>query len=115
ALAYAFVRYATTGKGATLRSQEGAFPATTADLASSAFLDKTFDYFGGQKVNQVLAQAAKEVATGWQDLPYQSYANDHFNDTVGKAYTSSTKLLDGLNAWAADCKTYGNSQGFTVS
>jgi multiple sugar transport system substrate-binding protein len=114
ALAYAFVRYATTGEGATSRASEGAFPATLADLNAPAFVDKEFTYFGGQKVNQVLAQAAKNVSTGWQYLPYQSYANDKFNDTVGKAYVSPTKLADGLAAWQADCKTYGNAQGFAV-
>jgi multiple sugar transport system substrate-binding protein len=114
ALAYAFVRYATTGEGATSRASEGAFPATLADLSSPAFVDKEFPYFGGQKVNQVLAQAAKNVATGWSYLPFQVYVNDKFNDTVGKAYVSSTKLADGLAAWQTDCKTYGNAQGFAV-
>jgi len=114
ALAYAFLRYATTGEGATSRASEGAFPATLADLNSPAFVDKEFTYFGGQKVNQVLAQAAKNVATGWNYLPFQVYANDKFNDTVGKAYVSPTKLADGLAAWQAECKTYGNTQGFAV-
>jgi multiple sugar transport system substrate-binding protein len=114
ALAYAFVHYATTGEGATSRASEGAFPATLADLNSPAFVDKEFAYFGGQKVNQVLAQAAKNVAPGWSYLPFQVYANDKFNDTVGKAYVSSAKLADGLAAWQAECKTYGNAQGFTV-
>jgi multiple sugar transport system substrate-binding protein len=114
ALAYAFVRYATTGEGATSRAAEGAFPATLADLNSPAFVDKEFAYFGGQKVNQVLAQAAKNVATGWSYLPFQVYANDKFNDTVGKAYVSPTRLADGLTAWQAECKTYGSAQGFTM-
>lgn len=114
ALAYAFVEYATNGAGATTRAAAGAFPATVADLTSSAFLDKSFDYFGGQKVNQVLAAAAQNVATGWSYLPFQVYANSVFNDTVGKAYVSSTTLKDGLAAWQASSKKYGTEQGFTV-
>jgi multiple sugar transport system substrate-binding protein len=115
ALAYGFLQYATTGAGATSRALNGAFPATLADLTSSAFTEKTDDYFGGQKYNQVLADAAKNVATGWSYLPFQVYANSIFGDNVGKAYTSSTTLTDGLNAWAAAMKDYGNKQGFTVS
>jgi multiple sugar transport system substrate-binding protein len=115
ALAYAFVRYATTGEGATTRAAEGAFPATVADLTSSAFVDKEFAYFGGQKVNQVLADAARNVATGWGYLPFQVYANSIFNDTVGQAYVSSGTLTDGLSAWEEACRTYGSDQGFTVS
>jgi multiple sugar transport system substrate-binding protein len=115
ALAYAFVRYATTSEGATTRASEGAFPATVADLTSSAFVDKEFTYFGGQKVNQVLADAARNVATGWSYLPFQVYANSIFNDTVGQAYVSPTKLTDGLSAWEDACRTYGSDQGFTIA
>ena len=115
ALAYAFIRYATTGEGATSRALQGAFPATIADLTSSAFVDKEFTYFGGQKVNQVLADAARNVATGWSYLPFQVYANSIFNDTVGQAYVSPTKLADGLGAWEEACRTYGSDQGFTIA
>jgi multiple sugar transport system substrate-binding protein len=108
------VQYATTGEGATSRATAGAFPATVADLTSSAFLDKSFTYFGGQKVNQVLSAAAQSVATGWTYLPFQVYANSVFNDTVGKAYVSSTTLKDGLAAWQASSKKYGTDQGFTL-
>lgn len=43
------------------------------------------------------------------------YANSVFNDTVGKAYVSSTKLSAGLNAWQQASVKYGNDQGFTVN
>lgn len=114
ALAYGFVHYATTGEGATTRASEGAFPATITDLTSPAFIDKSYEYFGGQKVNQVLADAAQSVATGWTYLPFQVYANSIFNDTVGKAYVSPTTLNDGLAAWQEACRKYGGEQGFTV-
>ncbi len=48
-------------------------------------------------------------------MPYQVYANSVFNDTVGKAYVSSTKLTDGLKAWQDASVKYGNDQGFTVN
>lgn len=114
ALAYAFVEYATTGEGATKRASEGAFPATTADLESATFIDKAFAYFGGQKVNEVLAEAARNVSTGWSYLPFQVYANSIFNDTVGKAYVSTTPLSEGLAAWQEASKKYGGEQGFTI-
>ncbi|MFK3734849.1 ABC transporter substrate-binding protein [Streptomyces sp. NPDC088090] len=114
-LAYAFTEFATTGTGATTRVAAGAFPATRADLESKAFLDTEFPYFGGQKANQVFAESARNVGTDWSYLPYQVYANSVFNDTVGKAYVSSTKLADGLKAWQDASVTYGNDQGFTVN
>jgi multiple sugar transport system substrate-binding protein len=113
-LAYAFAKYADAGAGVQTRIDGGAFPATTADLKSDAFVNKDFPYFGGQKVNQVLAQSAQDVVPGWSYLPFQVYANSIFKDTVGQAYVSGTTLQQGLAAWQTASAKYGNDQGFTV-
>jgi multiple sugar transport system substrate-binding protein len=39
ALAYAFAEYVTVGDGVQLRLDQGAFPATTADLESEEFVN----------------------------------------------------------------------------
>lgn len=114
ALAYAFVQYADQGAGVQTRIKGGAFPATTADLDSQAFLDTPFPYFGGQQANKIFSASAKNVLPGWSYLPYQVYANSVFNDTVGKAYVSSTTLADGLKAWQDRSVSYGKQQGFSV-
>ncbi|MEU2509334.1 sugar ABC transporter substrate-binding protein [Streptomyces sp. NPDC007863] len=114
-LAYAFTEFATTGTGATTRVAEGAFPATRADLESQAFLDKPFPYFGGQQANRIFAESARNVGEDWSYLPFQVYANSIFNDTVGKAYVSPTRLDDGLKSWQDASVEYGNDQGFTVN
>ncbi|MBN1172217.1 MAG: extracellular solute-binding protein, partial [Micromonosporaceae bacterium] len=80
-LAWAFMKYATVDAGAQTRTDQGAFPATTAQLNSAAFRDRELPYFGGQKVNQVLADAATQVIPGWSYLPFQVYANSIFGDT----------------------------------
>ncbi|MEU0566192.1 sugar ABC transporter substrate-binding protein [Nonomuraea sp. NPDC005983] len=113
-LAYAFIKYASVEEGAQARIDGGAFPATTAHLKDPAFLNKKFPYFGGQEVNQVLAESAGEVVGGWSYVPFQVYANSIFNDTVGKAYTSPTTLQDGLKAWQDASIKYGQEQGFTI-
>ncbi|MFE1050028.1 ABC transporter substrate-binding protein [Streptomyces olivaceus] len=115
ALAYAFVEYASAGDGVATRLENGAFPATTADLQSTAFQDTAFDYFGGQKANKIFAESAANVADDWSYLPYQVYANSIFNDTVGKAYVSGTTLAEGLKSWQQASVDYGNKQGFTVA
>ena len=113
-LAYAFVKYASVEEGKDIRIKGGAFPSTTADLTSQAFLDTPFPYFGGQKANEIFAKSAQDVVTGWTYLPFQVYANSIFNDTVGKAYISGTTLADGLKAWQDQSAKYGTEQGFTV-
>ncbi|BCJ48873.1 sugar ABC transporter substrate-binding protein [Actinoplanes sp. NBRC 14428] len=114
ALAYAFLRYATDGDGVQTRVDNGAFPATTAQLTSPAFLDSKFAYFGGQQANRIFAESARNVAGGWSYLPFQVYANSIFKDTVGQAYVSATPLADGLKAWQDRSAKYGKEQGFTV-
>jgi multiple sugar transport system substrate-binding protein len=93
----------------------GGFPSTTADLASKKFLDTAPAYFGGQKINEVLAAGAKNVLSGFSLLPYQLYANSIFADTVGKSYESNSDLNPGLQAWQKQLVDYGNKQGFTVT
>lgn len=92
----------------------GGFPATTADLGSSDFINLKSDYFGGQQINQVLVGASKTVSSGWQYLPWQSYANGIYGDTVGKSYLNHSDLNAGLKAWQDQNVAYGKDQGFTV-
>lgn len=118
ALAYEFINFCSAdSEGIGIRLDGGAFPATTAELDSADFLGKEFEYFGGQKANEVLAQAAKDVLDGWQYLPFQVYANSVFNDHLGAVYSSkgSTTVAQGLSSWQDACITYGKQQGFTVS
>jgi multiple sugar transport system substrate-binding protein len=115
ALAYAFLEYASVGEGVQIRIDGGAFPTTVADLQSDEFLGYESEYFGGQKINEVLSESATSVVEGWQYLPFQAYANSIYADTVGQAYTGSTTLVDGLGAWQDAIVSYGNEQGFTVS
>ena len=71
--------------------------------------------FGGQKINTVLSQSAKDVLPGWSYLPFQVYANSIFPDTAGQAYTKNVSLSTGLMAWQKASATYGTQQGFSVT
>ncbi|MFG2172790.1 ABC transporter substrate-binding protein [Streptomyces niveus] len=113
-LAYAFAEYANAGDGVATRVEQGAFPATTAELRSDEFRNTEFEYFGGQKANEIFADSAADVADDWSYLPFQQYANSIFNDTVGKAYVSDTGLAEGLKSWQDASVKYGKEQGFTV-
>ena len=93
----------------------GGFPATTADLESPEFLAKAPEYFGGQKINEVLVDASKNVPSGWQYLPYQVFANSIFGDTVGQSYADAGDLNEGLATWQEKLVDYGNDQGFSVN
>jgi len=116
ALAAAFLRWLNTDP-ASLKvfTDSGGFPSTVAELSAPEFLNKESKYFGGQKINEVLSAAAKEVAPGWTYLPYQVYADSIFGDTVGKSYVKKGDLNEGLAAWQEALVTYGKQQGFKVN
>ena len=54
------------------------------------------------------------MATGWQFLPYQLYANNIYKDTVGQQVVKGFDLPAGLAAWQKQLVAYGNQQGFKV-
>ncbi|MEH3090016.1 MAG: extracellular solute-binding protein [Microbacterium arborescens] len=115
ALAAAFLKWLNNDEESlTIFAESGGFPSTTAQLESDAFLNEEPEYFGGQKINEVLVQAAKDVRPGWQYLPFQVYANSIFGDTVGQSYASKGDLKAGLATWQDQLVQYGNDQGFTV-
>ncbi|MCX7522251.1 sugar ABC transporter substrate-binding protein [Microbacterium sp. STN6] len=117
ALAAGFLRWLNDSKQSVSIFVEagGGFPSTTEALNSSEFLDAAPEYFGGQKINQVLVEGAKNVLPGFSLLPYQLYANSIFGDTVGKSYAANSDLNAGLKSWQKQLVDYGNQQGFTVT
>ncbi|WP_460772693.1 ABC transporter substrate-binding protein [Microbacterium sp. GXF7504] len=115
ALAAAFLQWLNNDEESLrIFAESGGFPSTVAQLESDEFLNEEPEYFGGQKINQVLTEAAANVREGWQYLPFQVYANSIFGDTVGQSYASHGDLNEGLAAWQEQLVSYGNDQGFTV-
>jgi multiple sugar transport system substrate-binding protein len=110
-----FLQFMNTGPGMQISANSGDFPSSNTMLNAASFLDQAPAYFGGQKINQVLSQAASQVLPGWSYLPFQVYANSIFPDTVGEAYTGKSSLDAGLQAWQQQSASYGSQQGFSVS
>jgi multiple sugar transport system substrate-binding protein len=113
--AVGFVQYMDEGPGAQISANSGDFPSANSILDSSSFLNTAPAYFGGQKINTVLSQAAKDVLPGWTYLPFQVYANSIYPDTAGQAYTKNISLNAGLQEWQSESASYGNQEGFSVT
>jgi multiple sugar transport system substrate-binding protein len=110
-----FLKFMDEGQGAQISAASGDFPSSNTILDSASFLNTAPAYFGGQQINKVLSQAAKDVLPGWSYLPFQVYANSVFPDTAGQAYTKNLSLTAGLQAWQKTSATYGTQQGFSVT
>jgi len=116
ALAAAFLRWLNSDEESlAIFAESGGFPSTVGQLEDPDFVGLESEYFGGQKINEVLTEAATQVDPGWSYLPYQVYANSIFGDTVGQAYTNSSDLNGGLATWQDQLVQYGDQQGFAVN
>lgn len=116
ALAAAFIKWINTSDaGVQALIDSGAFPSTVKQLEASALADQAPKYFGGQKINQIFLAASQNVPSGWQYLPYQTYAQTIFPDTVGQSYASHSDLNTGLQKWQDALVKYGKEQGFSVT
>lgn len=104
----------TSSAGAQTLSGFGLFPSTNTLLDNSSFLTAKVPMIGSQQGNKVLASSAAEVASGWQYLPFQVYANSVYSDTVGQDITAGKSLTAGLAAWQQRIDSYGQSEGFTM-
>lgn len=116
AAAWTLVNYMTHGDGAKISVDKGGvFPSLKSILNSSEFKDQSNAYFGGQKVNAVLADAANLPVETYQFLPYNAYAQSVYGDIVGKAYSGKETLAAALKEYQDNLVQYGNNQGFTVN
>jgi multiple sugar transport system substrate-binding protein len=114
--AFKFLEYFTHGDGLQTRVELGAFVPNTSVLQDPGFQDADNPYFGDQKYNQVLAQAAADVSPGWQYPPFFEYARSIYPDISTPQYSAGkVDLANILEQWGQKVTDYGNEQGFEVS
>lgn len=121
AAAYKFVEYLTHGAGAQTMAKTGTFPSLKSILSSKEFSDpsvesntKVNDYFGGQNVNEILAQAAQSQFSEFSYLPYNPFAQSSFGDQISKAYNKEITLEEAFANYGKALAEHGTQQGYTV-
>lgn len=114
--AWKFIDFAShSEEGIDIRVDQGQFPADRATLESDDFQEITNEYFGDQKYNEVLSDAAGDVSTDWQFLPYDVYARSIFGNSFGPAALGDSTYADAVKAWQKELVDYGKQQGYTVN
>ena len=115
-LGAAFLRWLLTDQTSIdIFMESGGFPSTIADLESPEFLGYEAEYFGGQRINEVLVAGSEHVGEGWQYLPWQPYANSIAGETIGQSYVNRSDLNEGLVDWQDANTAYAERQGFTIA
>ena len=114
-----FIKYLngddSSAKEMSLNAKSLLFPTKLSVLKDADFVGQKVDFFGGQQANQVFADIASTVPTGFGYLPYMTYASNDYNDTVGKAITAKSDIYTAMQTWQSDLVAYGKKQGFTVT
>lgn len=113
--AYTFIEYMTHGDGAKLMADTGTFPSLIKLLEDEDFVSQTDDYFGGQKVNEILATAAALPVSEFQYLPYNPFAQSTYGDEIGQAYQGKKTLADAMASYAQKLADHGEQEGYTVT
>ena len=113
--AFKFVEYITHGDGVQPRVDSNATVPNLSVLENEDYLAAADDYYGGQQVNQVIADAAANVRTGWQFPPFFEWMRNDWTDEATPFFTSGEgDLKTVFDNWQKSSIDYGNEQGFTV-
>lgn len=88
----------------------GLFPSTITGLASDALLAEN-EFFGGQVINEVFAEAADNTPDTWVEGPNFNKAKTSLGDEFSKVITGKQTFVDALNntqeAVVSDMKSHG--------
>ena len=90
------------------------FPVVKEVLADPAVLDLKYDFYGGQPVNQVFAEASDHVDPSFEFAPFQDYVNTHIQDELAAAIGGNGTLAEAFDRVQDAIVAYATDQGYTV-
>jgi multiple sugar transport system substrate-binding protein len=93
----------------------GLFPVTLATLSNPQWSDVKYDYWSGQAIHQVMAQAAQQVDPSYGWSPFTSFVYSTYADDLTKVRAGSMTFEDLMKDLQAKCVSYAKDQGFTVT
>ena len=92
----------------------GLFPVTQSTLSNKAWSDVPYDYWSGQAIHQVMAQAAQQVNPSFQWSPFTDFVYTTYADLLTQVKAGTLTLQDAMKQLQDKSVTYAKDQGFTV-
>jgi multiple sugar transport system substrate-binding protein len=92
----------------------GLFPVTNATLSNTQWSDVTYDYWSGQAIHQVMAEAAKEINPAFAWSPFTSFVYTTYADDLTKVRAGSMTFEAAMQDLQDKSVSYAKDQGFTV-
>lgn len=83
-------------------------------LDDRPLLDTAFEFCGGQKVNEVVFDAAKKILPPVATAPFHDYVLEIMNDELSQAAAGKRKLAEAFDRLQDKLVAFAKDQGFTV-
>ncbi len=91
------------------------FPVVKDVLNDPAVLDHKYDFYGGQQVNKIFAEASAHVDPSFEFAPFQDYVNTHIQDELSASLGGNGTLADAFDRVQDAIVAYATDQGYTVA
>ncbi len=91
------------------------FPVVKALVADKELMGTKYDFYGGQAVNEVFAEAANQVDPTYEFAPFQDYVNQVIGDELNAAVGGKGTLSEALDRVQDTIVAYATDQGYTVT
>jgi multiple sugar transport system substrate-binding protein len=91
------------------------FPVTLATLSNPQWSDVTYDYWSGQAIHQVMAEAAQQIDPNFGWSPFTSFVYTTYADDVTKVRAGEMTFEQAMQDLQDKCVAYAKDQGFTVT
>jgi multiple sugar transport system substrate-binding protein len=93
----------------------GLFPVTLDTLSNKQWSDVTYDYWSGQAIHQVMAEAAQDVTPDFGWSPFTSYVYSTYADDLTQVRAGQMTFEQAMQDLQSKCAQYAKDQGFTVT
>ncbi len=92
----------------------GLFPVVQETLSNKDWSDVPYDYWSGQPIHQVMAEAAQQVNPSFQWSPFTDFVYTTYADLLTQVKAGTLTLQDAMKQLQDKSVTYAKDQGFTV-
>jgi multiple sugar transport system substrate-binding protein len=92
----------------------GLFPVTTATLENPEWADFTSEFWSGQKLHEITAEAASTVDTSFQWPPFTDFVYTTYAAELVNVQGGSTTLVQVMQNLQDQVTQYATDQGYTV-
>jgi multiple sugar transport system substrate-binding protein len=91
------------------------FPVVKDLVVDQELMGTKYDFYGGQAVNLVFAEAANQVDPSYEFAPFQDYVNAQLQDELNAAVGGKGTLSEAFDRVQATVVAYATDQGYTVT